>query len=210
MLVTGFTVGPVVLSKEAPRLEVTGVQPVRHRDFQRIDSSLKVQAPGWGLLLRGHVAQAIAEEAEQAGFDPLLILAVIAVESDFQEFAVSLVGARGLMQVRPATLSFITEREGLRLSAQEIEGDPSLNVRMGVRYLKLMREQFRGNLDLALMAYNAGPTRVFAALKERNVGQFQTYVAAVKSRYALLKVGNGERGDWALALRDVSESATAR
>lgn len=202
LVVTGLTLSPVVFPRESPRLEVTGVRSVRHRDFHRIDQVLQARAPGWGMLLRSHVAEAIAEESERAGFDPLLVLAVISVESDFQEHAVSVVGAKGLMQVRPTTLFFVAEREGLRLSPTEIEGDPSLNVRLGVRYLKSMRDQFRGNLDLALMAYNAGPTRLFLSLKERNLEPFQGYVRAVRAHFAMLKVASGEPADWALAARD--------
>lgn len=209
-MVTGLSLRPVLFPKESPRLEVTGVRQVRHPDFQRIDAVLKARAPGWGMLLRSHVAEAIAEESERAGFDPLLVLAIISVESDFQEYAVSMVGAKGLMQVRPTTLFFVAEREGLKLSASEIEGDPSLNVRLGVRYLKSMRDQFRGNLDVALMAYNAGPTRVFLSIKERNLEPFQGYVSAVRGRYTMLKVASGEPDDWALASREPWAESSSR
>jgi soluble lytic murein transglycosylase-like protein len=209
LAVTGLSLGPALFPKESPRLEVSGVRQVRHPDFQRIDAALKARAPGWGMLLRSHVAEAIAEESERAGFDPLLVLAIISVESEFQEAAVSIVGAKGLMQVRPTTLFSVAEREGLRLSASEIEADPSLNVRLGVRYLKSMRDQFRGNLDLALMAYNAGPTRVFLSIKERSLEPFLGYVSAVRGRYTMLKVASGEPDDWALASREPwAESAT--
>lgn len=202
LVATGLSLRPALFPKESPRLEVTGVRQVRHPDFRRIDEVLQARAPGWGMLLRSHVAEAIAEESERAGFDPLLILAIISVESDFQEHAISVVGAKGLMQVRPTTLFYVAERDGLRLSAEEIEADPSLNVRLGVRYLKSMRDQFRGNLDVALMAYNAGPTRVFMAMRERNVEAFQSYVRAVKGRFTMLKVATGEPDDWALASRE--------
>jgi soluble lytic murein transglycosylase-like protein len=182
-------------------LEVEGVREVRHPDFDRIDAVLATRAPGWGLELRSHVAQAIAEESERAGFDPLLVLAVITVESEFHPAAVSVVGARGLMQVRPTTLYFVAEREGLKLSHPEIDADPSLNVRLGVRYLKSLREQFRGNLDLALMGYNAGPTRVYLSARERALEPYQSYVRAVRREFSLLKLENGEANDWTLASR---------
>lgn len=202
VVVTAACLRPLVMPKESPRLELNGVRQVCHPDFQRIDAVLKQRAPGWGMLLRSHVAEAIAEESERAGFDPLLVLAVISVESDFQEHAVSEVGARGLMQVLPTTRDFLAEHEGLKLSASEIEADPSLNVRLGVRYLKLLRDQFRGNLNLALMAYNAGPTRVFFALKDHSTEAFQGYVSAVRGRFTMFKVASGEPDDWALAARE--------
>jgi soluble lytic murein transglycosylase-like protein len=106
------------------------------------------------------------------------------------------------MQVRPTTLLFVAEKEGIKLSQREIEADPSLNVRLGVRYLKSMREFFHGNLDLALMAYNAGPTRVCVAMRERNLEQFHGYPHAVKMQFSALKLEHGEPNDWTLASRE--------
>ena len=122
-------------------------------------------------------------------FQRIDALAIISVESEFQEAAVSIVGAKGLMQVRPTTLFSVAEREGLRLSASEIEADPSLNVRLGVRYLKSMRDQFRGNLDLALMAYNAGPTRVFLSIKET----FEGFARKLNVDVTALKLPTAQR-----------------
>lgn len=203
LAVTAWELKPLLVADDpSPRLETGGLRQVRHRDFDRIDAVLAKRAPGWGIQLRAHVSAAVAEEAEAASFDPLLVLAIITVESEFHQQAVSVVGAKGLMQVRPTTLAFVAEKEGLKLSRQEIDADPSLNVRLGVRYLKSMREMFRGNLDLALMAYNAGPTRVYLSLRERNVEPFANYVRAVRREYTALKVENGEPNDWALASRE--------
>jgi soluble lytic murein transglycosylase len=203
LAVIGWAFKPLVVDPPpVGRLEIAGVREVRHPDFARIDAVLASRAPGWGLQLRAHVAQAIAEESASAGFDPLLVLAVITVESEFHPTAVSVVGAKGLMQVRPTTLYFMAEREGLKLSHQELDADPSLNVRLGVRYLKSLREQFRGNLDLALMAYNAGPTRVYLSMRDRALEPFQSYVRAVRREFAVLKVENGETNDWTLASRE--------
>lgn len=207
--VTGWALRPLLVAPRVSERLEGGVREIRHPDFARIDAVLAARAPGWGMTLRHHVAQAIAEEASRAGFDPLLVLAVISVESEFREGAVSWVGAQGLMQVRPTTLLFVAEREGLKLSQKEIEADPSLNVRLGVRYLSSMRELFRGNLDLALMAYNAGPTRVYVSWRERNLDQFQGYVRAVRRNYASLKLEHGEPNDWTLASRDPEGQTSA-
>lgn len=192
---------PLVEPPAPVALEPVGLLEVRHPDFGRIDAVLQKRAPGWGLRLRTQVAQAIAEESEKAGLDPLLVLAQITVESEFQQDAVSVVGAQGLMQVRPTTLYFMAQKEGLKLSRAELDADPSLNVRLGVRYLKAMKAQFKGNLDLALMAYNAGPNRLIQALKARNTEPYQGYVRAVRRNFALLKRAHGESGDWTLASR---------
>lgn len=184
------------------QFRVEGVRSVRHPDFERIEGVLLERAPGWGIELRQHVAQAIAEEGARAGLDPMLIMAVIQVESEFQQHATSVVGARGLMQLRPTTLGWVARREGVKLSRAELEADPSLNVRLGVRYLKYLKELFRGRLDLALMAYNAGPNRLMGELAARNTELWQNYVRAVRREYAVLKMALGESGDWALASRE--------
>jgi soluble lytic murein transglycosylase len=204
-MVIGWALDPLWLVP-APRPAVESVLVVRHPDFQRIEAVLVQRAPGWGSELRGQVAQAIAEESENAQVDPLLVVAIIEVESEFQEHATSVVGAAGLMQVRPTTLSWVSSREGVRLTQSEIENDPSLNVRLGVRYLKYLRELFLGKLDLALMAYNAGPNRLMAGLREGNTEAWQNYVRKVRTHYAALKHAHGESGDWALATRQTKAS----
>jgi soluble lytic murein transglycosylase-like protein len=84
------------------------------------------------------------------GVDALLLAAVIEVESRFRPEAVSHRGAVGLMQILPATAG---------LSAEEL-ANPSANVDRGARYLHRLLERFGGDLELALAAYNAGPTNV--------------------------------------------------
>lgn len=202
----GVAAWPLIVSAPpATSLEVSAL-PVAHPDAARIDEVLSKRGPGLGVNLRRQLALAIGEEAEAASFDPLLILAIIDVESEFQESAVSNMGARGLMQIQPVTLQFIAEREGIKLTAKEIEKDPALRVRLGVRYLKYLQSRFGNDLDLALMAYNAGPTRVYLSAKKRELEQFRGYVRAVRREYWQLKREHGEAGDWALAVRDVEPS----
>jgi hypothetical protein len=79
--------------------------------------------------------------------DPLLIYLVMREESGFNYRAVSRVGARGLMQLMPATAR--------RLGIRNID-NPRENVEAGTRYLRSLIESFRGDVNLALAAYNAG------------------------------------------------------
>jgi soluble lytic murein transglycosylase len=201
----GLALWPLVqrpASTPASSLEVAGVQVVRPPEADRIDAVLARRGPGLGLRLREQLAHAIAEESKAAGFDPLLVLAVIQVESEFIESAVSNMNARGLMQIQPVTRKFIAQREGIRLTPKEIESDPALRVRLGIRYLRYLASRFGNDLDLALMAYNAGPTRVYVAMKSRELEQFRNYVRAVRREYAGLKLEHGESGDWAFAARE--------
>lgn len=196
-----WSLSPLTEPPVATTVQVQGAAKVRHPDFARIEATLLERAPGWGIELREHVAEAIAEEAERAGLDPMLVLAVIDVESEFRQQATSVVGARGLMQLRPTTLVWVAQREGVKLSRAELEADPSLNVRLGVRYLKYLKELFRGRIDLALMAYNCGPNKLLGALKVKNTEPWQNYVRAVRREYAVLKAAHGESGDWTMASR---------
>jgi soluble lytic murein transglycosylase len=200
LLLGSARVAGVVRGPAAPsRLEVaSGVAP----DQALIDSVLAKRAPELGLTLRAQVGRAIAEEALRAGYDPLLVLAVIDVESEFDEGAVSARGARGLMQIRPSTLQFITEREGLRLSPEEVAADPALCVRLGIRYLRSLQDRFGGDLELALMAYNGGPDRIRQAFRSHELDAFRFYPRRVKRQFVRFRTGEGLTGDWALAQRE--------
>lgn len=87
--------------------------------------------------------------AHDAALPPALLYAVAKVESNLRQDATSAAGARGMLQVMPATA------KSLALNADEA----SSNILAGARYLRQMLDQF-GTMDLALAAYNAGPTAV--------------------------------------------------
>jgi soluble lytic murein transglycosylase-like protein len=107
------------------------------------------------------VAHAVAEEARGARLDPVLVLAVIEVESGWDPDAVSNRDARGLMQLRGPALE--GEALGSRLASTDAR-DPLVNVRAGVRYLGRLVHRFQ-DPELALVAYNAGPNRLAAYLR---------------------------------------------
>ncbi|MCM2282993.1 MAG: lytic transglycosylase domain-containing protein, partial [Bdellovibrionaceae bacterium] len=86
--------------------------------------------------------------------DPLLVLSLIRQESAFNERAHSTAGARGLMQVMPATARSIAAVRKNRL------WDPNTNVEVGTKYLAHRLERYNGDVELTLAAYNAGFSRV--------------------------------------------------
>lgn len=200
MLVASARLVPV-LAAARERPVVRSVAVPADPDVETIDSVLAKRKPGLGLTLRRQVGVAITEEARKAGYDPLLILAIIDVESDFEESAISGRGARGLMQIQPATLHFLAQREGLRLTGEEIASDPALRVRLGIRYLRQLHDRF-GDLDLALMAYNAGPARIRQAMKGKYLDAFRRYPRLVQRDFKRFREGMGLGGDWTLAWRE--------
>lgn len=102
------------------------------------------------------VSAAIVREARKNKIDPLLVVAVIRAESAFNTFAVSPVGAMGLMQVMPATGKWLAERRGEKMRRTENLFESEYNIELGTMYLAEMIEQF-GTVEKALVAYNAGP-----------------------------------------------------
>jgi soluble lytic murein transglycosylase-like protein len=105
--------------------------------------------------------QTVDRAARRFRVDPLTILAVIHVESRFDPLALSHRDAFGLMQLRVGTAQALAADLGLpRLDELDLY-DPELNVMLGTYYLSLLMDRF-GDLDTALAAYNAGPTRIQA------------------------------------------------
>lgn len=89
-----------------------------------------------------------------------LLMALARQESAFNEAAVSPVGARGLMQLMPATARETARKYGIGLSGNADLSDPRRNIQLGSRYYREMLNRFNDNRILATAAYNAGPGRV--------------------------------------------------
>ncbi len=92
--------------------------------------------------------------------DPALTLGVMRQESSFDVAALSPAGARGLMQLMPATAQQVARQIGEPTSLLALTTDPGHNMRLGIAYLRGVLDQFGGTVPFAVAAYNAGPTRV--------------------------------------------------
>ncbi len=89
-----------------------------------------------------------------------LIHALIRQESVFDRTAVSHAGARGLMQLMPATASETARKLGILHNRAWLTSRPSHNIKLGSTYLRKMLDRFGGSYPMAIAAYNAGPGRV--------------------------------------------------
>ena len=107
------------------------------------------------LLYRDHVER----YASARGLDPYLVAALIRQESTFNPRVCSRAGARGLMQIVPATGRQLARRERRKYKTRDLY-NPEINIRYGTLYLKDILARFNGRIDYALAGYNAGPHRV--------------------------------------------------
>lgn len=129
-------------------------------ELLKVYSVLKSQRTGLSDRSTWEISGAILEESRKNSIDPALILAVMSVESGFQDDAVSSKGARGLMQIRPFVGSALARKVNLASwEGEESLYDPTLNIKLGVFYLSYLKKSFR-DLRLALAAYNWGPTKI--------------------------------------------------
>ena len=112
--------------------------------------------------------------AHEYGVDPNLVLAVMAVESNFNPRALSPKGAHGLMQLLPVTAK--------RFDVQDI-WDPVQNIRGGISYLRWLIEQYSGRLRLVLSAYNAGEQAVERYKRIPPYDETKHYVMRILVRY---------------------------
>lgn len=109
----------------------------------------------WELSYPRPYSETVEAATLEFGVDPLLIWAVMREESRFDPDALSHAGARGLMQVIPATQTWIAEE----LGETQAPGDayvPVTSIRMGAWLLRFLTDYFDGDLELAVLAYNAG------------------------------------------------------
>jgi membrane-bound lytic murein transglycosylase B len=142
---------------EAPKVE-TAVEPaVQSRSAQLRDTAY---------------SNLITAAAQAHGVDPLLVQALIQVESNYQPRARSSRGAMGLMQLMPAVAREYKVRNAY---------DPAANIDAGVRKLKTLIESMEGDLSLALAAYNAGTGAVAKFKGIPPYRETQNYVSRILS-----------------------------
>ncbi|HEX8720543.1 MAG TPA: lytic transglycosylase domain-containing protein, partial [Pyrinomonadaceae bacterium] len=126
-----------------------------------------------------NVDRFIVNAATRNGVDPVLIYSIMHRESSFKRFALSPKGARGLMQLMPATAA--------RFGVRDIY-DPQQNIEAGTRYVRFLLDMFDGDVRLALAGYNAGEGAVLKyGRRVPPYNETQEYVRRISERYALMR-----------------------
>lgn len=155
---------------------IVEVKPVEPRPIEpRIIAPLEVGGPA---KPDAPINEIVEEAAQKHGVDPILVHSVIKAESNYNPNAISVVGARGLMQLMPAT----ARQLGVHNSF-----NPKENIEGGVKYLKYLQQKFQ-DPALALAAYNAGEGAV--AKYNNSIPPYretQDYVVKVARNYRAAK-----------------------
>jgi len=152
----------------------TNIPPVENISELHISGALPPQAPEISIPKPVPFDNIIEKYARDYKLDPSLIHSIIATESGFNPRALSPKGARGLMQLMPAT----AKRLGVRNSF-----DPEENIRGGVKHFRFLMDNFNNDLDLSLAAYNAGENLVQRLGRVPEIKETKEYVKSVKKRY---------------------------
>jgi soluble lytic murein transglycosylase-like protein len=150
------------------RMKEIASAPVRWEFGKLVDASLERSRAS-----RGETERLVRNDAREYRVDPALVEAIIENESGFDPNATSSAGARGLMQLMPATAAGLGVRDSY---------DAAQNVRAGTRYLRGLIDRF-GDIELAVAAYNAGAGAVERFGGIPPYAQTQNYVRNVLAAY---------------------------
>ena len=190
LLTVEYRSQPEIVSELPMMVPVPAAQKPPPRELMRIYSIVRSHRPDITETEAWDLSEVILEESSGYGLDPMLVLAVIDVESKFQYGAVSPAGARGIMQILPYVAQSLVQKIGLHQLAHaksfrpEFLDDPVINIKLGVYYLHDLKKSFR-NLTHALTAYNMGPTETKNRLENdmEIPDEYSTLVLAAYRQY---------------------------
>lgn len=114
-----------------------------------------------------NVAAMILKESGRYNLDYRLVLAIMKVESNFKHNAISSKGARGLLQVKPSHAKYIANSLGIKWLGAKTLDEPDSNIKIGVNFFSQLMYDF-DNVNMALHAYNMGPTRLKGILSGKS------------------------------------------
>jgi soluble lytic murein transglycosylase-like protein len=149
-------------------------QYFRHESVQSANAKIVAANARGHQASQDEIDSSIVMAAARHNVDPNLVRAVVKVESNFNSNAVSRKGAMGLMQLMPSTARSLNVKNPF---------DPDQNVDAGVRHLKQLLENYGGDVNLTLAAYNAGSGAVARSAGVPHFAETQNYVRRITSLY---------------------------
>jgi len=132
----------------------------------------------WEILYPFGWRHDVTAAAQRYGLDPYLVAALVREESSYYPRALSPAGARGLMQLMPATARPMAEHRGLVFAGGELLDDPGANLDIGTAFLAGLLREFK-DPRLALAAYNAGPSRARQWWQARRTNDLEAWVEQI-------------------------------
>lgn len=147
---------PVMVQPKGASVSSLWAKKATEREARRLARKYRLE----GYPVSSELASSIAAAAFEHGIDLDIAFGLVRAESSFRTSATSPVGAVGLTQLMPSTARWL--EPGVTRSALR---DPRINLDIGFEYLRYLLEKYKGNEDLALLAYNRGPGTVDRALK---------------------------------------------
>jgi soluble lytic murein transglycosylase-like protein len=142
-------------------------------------SPADIEPPSCEPLPENEVSPMIETAAKHQQLPPKLLRAVIAQESGFRACAVSKKGAKGLMQLMPATAEDLDIADPF---------DPETNLEAGAKFLRQLLEKYKGDLPQSLAAYNAGPATVDVAHGIPDIQETRDYVDAIVGKMGVKQI----------------------
>lgn len=139
------------------------------------------------------LAELVYRNSKTYGYDPLLVLAVIHVESLFNPKARgqyrdgNYSGALGLMQLKTETAQQVAEALGIPFKSKDDLFVPEINIPLGIAYLTQQISHFK-SLKLGILAYNQGPGVIVSSLKNKRPLSIRYYNKVLKSYFSLRKM----------------------
>jgi soluble lytic murein transglycosylase len=127
------------------------------------------------------ISRVVYEESANHGLDYRLVLALMKIESNFKDDAISSMGARGLLQVKPSLAKFIAQDMGIKWEGYRTLDKPDSNIRIGIHFFSQLIKDFE-NINTALRAYNMGPTKV-KELSQDNMQSTKGFPGLVMDEY---------------------------
>ena len=138
-----------------------------------------IPRPYWDLLFPQPYWPVLQSDAQKQGLDPFLVASLIRQESEFNPNVISYANAWGLMQLLPRVGSALAKQQRVRPYRTEFLLIPQVNLKLGTVYFRQLMNEFNGQPEYALAAYNAGDDRVKAWLANGPYGSLPEFVESI-------------------------------
>jgi soluble lytic murein transglycosylase len=181
LALTSAAVIPVLMVAGMQTLKTVQTTAGHDGTTENIVSYLKEHMPDMPEDRLREIANYVYAESKECDLDYRLVLAIMKVESNFNEDAISSKGARGLLQIKPSLGRGIAETLGVTWSGDRILHEPDKNIKFGVYHLSQLIDDFE-TLPWALYAYNSGSTKA-KKLAARHKQPGLHFAKAVLSEY---------------------------